>query len=332
MNNNMIKPGHGQSNKDKNTLKYLAMYFGCTIPHLLEVTLDKLLYIAHLYHYSNHGRLMSNTRFFSLSYGPHAPATRSIVKELIESNDIYLRESRTSKDPVYSNPCLIIKPYEHKDKKLSILYLDTLREVEEEWKDRNFTDILDYTARTIPFLSTPYRMQIDMTLVQPFRDLKQVLSLSQRRQIHQFVEQPEVVVDQDIPCRTSVSVSINEIAEIYLTLCENPTEKITSQACLGFNPQAVLNALGSLNDNCENGTEKYSTDIDRAARLASSLFDSMSFRNYSGRVALITGMLFLSRSGYFFNGKALEGSWPQGNSYDTIREWFHSVCLKAGNN
>jgi prophage maintenance system killer protein len=67
------------------------------------------------------------------------------------------------------------------------------------------------------------------------------------------------------------------------------------------------------------------TNIDRAARLAHALVDSMSFKTYSGRVALKSGMLFLKKNGYHFNGDVLEKSWPQSYFYTTLREWFQAI-------
>ncbi len=76
-------------------------------------------------------------------------------------------------------------------------------------------------------------------------------------------------------------------------------------------------------------TQEYPTDIDKAAQLTDSLLDSICFRHHSGRVALQTGMLFLKRCGYSFNGDVLEESWPQGNDYKRIREWFGTVSTKV---
>ena len=99
-------------------MKHIITHFACTVQHLLEVKLDKLIYIANLYHYSNHGELLTDIRFFSLSFGPHAPIIRSILNELTEGDVIYLMDSRTSTDPVYSNPCKIIKANDHQKNKL----------------------------------------------------------------------------------------------------------------------------------------------------------------------------------------------------------------------
>ncbi|NVL89980.1 MAG: DUF4065 domain-containing protein [Desulfobacterales bacterium] len=318
-----------QHENEQDTLKHLITYFAGTVPHLLEVKLHKLIYIAQLYYYSNYGELLTRARFFSLSYGPHAPTIRFAIKEQLENNAIYLKESRTSTDPTYSNVCMIIRSREPKDKKLSTPCLNTVREVVEDWGNKNFEDILDYTTRTIPFLSTTYREHIDLTMIQPLRGLKRALSLPERVQIHKFMEAPEEAVGQDIAYSESCPVSINEVAEIYLALCGDLPEKIPSREHFGFNAQAVLEAFGSVDDRNEDRTEDYPTDIDKAAQLTDSLLDSICFKHYSGRVALKTGMLFLKRSGYSFNGDILEESWPQGNDYKRIRKWFSGVSVKA---
>lgn len=320
---------HTQHKKKKDILKHLITHFACTVPHLPEVKLDKLIYIAQLYHYSNYGELLTRTRFFSLSYGPHSPAIRSAIKEQLESNAIYLKKSRTSPDPIYSNPVMIIRSSKPKDKELSAPCLNTMRQVVEDWGEKSFKEVLDYTTRTIPFLSTAYREQIDLTLIQPLRGLKRALSLPQRVRIHRFSEAPGEPVGKDIGHSESCPVSINEVAEIYLAVCGDLPDKIPSREHLGFNPQAVIEAFGTVDDKNEDGAEKYPTDIDKAAQLTESLLNSMSFRRHSGRVALKTGMLFLKRSGYSFDGDVLEESWPEGNDYKSLREWYSGVSVKV---
>lgn len=326
---NVMEFDRTQHKKEKDTLKHLITYLACTVPHLPEVKLQKLIYIAQLYHYSNYGELLTKTRFFSLSYGPHAPTIRFAIKEQLESNAIYLKESRTSKDPIYSNVCMIIKSRKLKDNKLSTPYLNTMKEVVEDWGDKSFEDILDYTTRTIPFLSTTYREHIDLTMIQPLHSLKRALSLPQRARIHKFMQSPEEEVGQDITHSEACPVSINEVAEIYLALCGDLPEKIPSREHFGFNAQAVLEAFGAVDDKNKDRTKKYSTDIDKAAQLTDSLLDSICFKHYSGRVALKAGLLFLKRSGYSFEGDVLEESWPQGNDYKSLVEWFSRVSVKV---
>ena len=320
-----------QLENEQGALKDLITYLACSVSHLLEVKLQKLIYIAQLYHYSNYGDLLNRTRFFSLSYGPHAPTIRFAIKEQLESNAIHLEESRTSTDPVYSNVCMIIKSREPRDNRLSDRCLNTMTEVIEDWGDESFEHILDYTTRTIPFLSTTYREHIDLTLTRPIRGFKTALSLPERARIHKFMEAPEETVGQDIAHSESCPISINEVAEIYLALCGDLPERTPSREHLGFNAQAVVAALGTVDERNQHTKEKYPTDVDMAARLTDSLLDSICFKHYSGRVALKTGMLFLQRSGHSFNGDALEESWPEGNDCKRIGEWFHRVSVKADN-
>lgn len=315
---------HTQHDKEKASLKHLTTYLASTVPHLPEVKLVKLIYVAQLYHYSHYGELLTKTRFFSFSYGPHAPTIGSALKEQLASNAIYYERSRTSDDPVYSNPVMIIRSYESEDNGLPIPCLSTLREVVEDWGEKSFEDLVDYTTRTIPFISTTYREQIDFTLMQPFPGLKRVLSLPLRVRIHGFVEAGEAV-GEDIRHGESCPGSINDVAEIYLALRGDLPDEIPSPEHLGFNPQSVIDALGSVDDKKEDRTEKYQTPVDKAAQLTESMLDSMCFGSYSGRVALKTGLLFLKRSGYSFDGDVLEKNWPQGNDYETLREWFSRI-------
>jgi hypothetical protein len=323
----MLKPfqKHGSHNDLKNLIAYLAS----TVSHLQEVKLDKLIYIAQLYHYANYGELLTRTRFFSMSYGPHAPTIRSTVKKQIEEKTLYLEESRTSSDPVYSNPCLIIRSYEHKDKDLSSLCLNTLQEVVQEWGDKPYKSILDYTTRTIPFLATRYREPIDLTQIIPFHNLKHALSLPARIQIHKFVEDPDKAISNDMTCGDFMAVSINEVAEIYLALRGGLPDRIPSQSWLGFDLQAINLAMRKLD---EDVTEKHPVEFEKAAQLTVNLLESMSFRSYSGRVALKTGMLFLKRHGYFFRGDVLEDHWPEGNSQRILSKWFRRLSAKVDTN
>jgi len=314
-----------QLEDEQDVLRHLITYLACRVPHLPEVKLQKLIYIAHLYHYSSYGKLLTKTRFFSLSYGPHAPTIRFTIKEQLECSAIYLEESRTSSDPVYSNVCMIIKSREFKEKELPGSYLNTIEEVVERWGNRSFEDILDYTIRTIPCLSTTYREHIDLSMIQPSNELNRALSLEERVQIHKFMEAPDQPVGEKTADSESCPVSIHEVAEIYLALCGDVPDRIPSREHFGFNAQAVIEAFSTINDTSKGDT----TDIDKAALIAGSLLDSICFKHYSGRVALKTGILFLKRSGYSFNGDVLEESWPEGNDHKSIRKWFGGICNKV---
>jgi hypothetical protein len=319
-----------QHNNGNDNLVDLIAYFARTVPHMPEVKLEKLIYIAQLYHYSNYGELLTKTRFFSLSYGPHAPLIRSTLKKQLENKSIYLAESRTSEDPVYSNPCMIIKSSEQKDNNLCDLYLNTLRKVVEDWGDKHYEHILDYTARTIPYLSTFFKAPISWTLIRPYPNLKHTLSLPQRVQIHKFVEDPAEAMPHHYTCSEGCPISINEITEIYLVLCGELPDKIPSQECLGFNLPTVLSAFDKLRDQCESSIEEFPPEIDKAAQLTHSLLNAMSFRGYSSRVALKTGMLYLKKLGYSFDRDVLEDNWPDGHSCEIFKKWFSSVSVGLG--
>ena len=320
---------HSQEKKENNNLKDLITFFAYTIDHLQEVKLNKLIYITQLYHFANHKEQLTNARFFSLSYGPHAPIIRSILRMQLENKSIYLKKSRTSQDPVYSNPCMIIKSNKYDDKNLSQDCLNTLREVVEDWGDKSFEQILDYTTRTIPYLSAYYREPIDFTPIQPCHDYKYTLSLPQRIQIHGFVENPQNRTYLYHTSNKISPISINEVAEIYLALCGEPPDKNPSQNFLGFNLKSVINALKKLNDKNKVSMGNHPIDIDKAALLTEFLVYSMSFRNYSSRVALNTGMFFLNKLGYIFNGDILEDHWPDGNSFKKLKEWFNRISMKS---
>jgi hypothetical protein len=324
---------HRSKDKRRNeALNDLIAFFAGTVTHLPEVKLDKLIYIAHLYHYANYGELLTNTRFFSLSFGPHAPIIRSATKRLVQSKSITLMDSRTSSDPVYSNPCWILRGEGPREENLSSPCLKTLREVMVDWGDRPYEDIVDYTTRTIPYLSTPYREPIDWTLSRPFRELKQALSYRERVCIHHFVEEPEKSVQHSNACRKGEPVSISEVAEIYLAVCGEHPDKIPSREYLGFDLQSVLHALDQVEKKRVGGSNKHPAEIEKAAEITDSIMMSLSFRSFSARVALKTGMFYLRKRGYCFDGDVLEEHWPESNSHETILEWYGRMSVKVDTN
>lgn len=316
---------HHFCDEGKEILTNLIDYFASTVPHLQDVKLNKLIYIAHLYHYAEHGKLLTNTRFFSLSYGPHAPAIRAALEDQLADNVICLKESRTSTDPVYSNPCLIIKSCRQRNPCLPGAYVNTIEEVVENWSGKDFRWILDYTTRTFPYLSTTYREHIDFRNIEPSPALRQVLPLAQRVWLHRFVKTPEDVLNEMFNYGDPRVLSTSEIGEIYLALCGDPPDKIPDKDHLGFNSRALVKAINLAKNNLADSADTSEKDIDRAARLAHTIIDSMSFKTYSGRVALISGMLFLKKNGHHFYGDVMEKSWPQSYFYTTLRDWFQEI-------
>lgn len=309
----------------KDILMNLIDYFASTVPHLQDVKLNKLIYIAHLYHYAEHGKLLTKTRFFSLSYGPHAPAIRSALNDRLADNVVCLKESRTSTDPVYSNPCLIIESCRQRQPCLPGAYVNTIEEVVENWSGKDFRWILDYTTRTFPYLATTYREHIDFKNIEPSPALRQILPLAQREWLHRFVKNPEDVQNERFNYGDPEMLSASEIGEIYLALCGDPPDKFPDKDHLGFNARGVIKAISSAKNTTSDPAENSVNNIDRAARLAHTIIDSMSFKTFSGRVALISGMLFLNKNGYRFNGDVMEKTWPQSNFYPELRDWFQAI-------
>jgi hypothetical protein len=315
---------HAPDEEDKETLKGLVTYFGSKVSHLQEVKLGKLIYISQLYHYSRYGKFLVKIPFVSLSRGPHAPTIRSIVKEQLESHAIYIKVVSSNKDPF--NPCLIIRSHELETKKLNAECLNTVREVIEDWGDRRFKDILDYTTRTIPFISTAYRASIDLARCEQSLSLRHVLSLPERIRIHQFVQAPDEEFVQDNDYRNDgLPISVNEVVEIYLALCGDHPEKIPSRDHLGFNTRSIFDVFSHIQNENKNETDKPLNDIDKAAKLTGALWSSNSFRLLNHSVALKTGMLLLKRLGYSFQRKENEEILSKAYDYKSIREWFDIV-------
>jgi hypothetical protein len=319
-----------KKNGRKDALDDVIAFFSGTVEHLPEVKLDKLIYIAHLYHYASFGDVLTKTRFFSLSFGPHAPGVRSAVKRLVENKSVFLKASRTSSDPIYSNPCLIIRaggPAKKGD--FSAPPSPVLQEVLADWGEKAYEAILEYVARTVSFLSTPYREPIDWTLSPPHRGLIHTLSYHQRVFIHRFVEKPETPVDQpDALCREA-PLSVPEVAEIYLAACGEPPDRIPSREALGFDLPSVFRVIDKEGGAHQSRPSNDADDMEGAARIAAALLTALSFRTFSARVALKTGMFFLRKKGYCFDGDVLGEHWPKGNSYEVLKEWFGRLSLRV---
>jgi hypothetical protein len=318
-----------QYSNQNDALNDLIVFFAERVDHLPEVKLDKLVYIAHLYHYANFGELLTKTRFFSLSYGPHAPTIRSALKRLLEKSAISLVKSRTSSDPVYSNPCLIIKTCGSKDNTLYSSHLNTLQKVLEDWGDKPYEAVLDYVARTIPHVSTPYREPIDWTMSRPRPELKAALSYPERVRIHRFVEDPETPLRRPDTSIREASLQIHEVVEIYLAVCGEEPGKAPSPQYLGFDLPSVFHALSKGGAKERGDPEESGDEIEQAAQIADSLMTSLSFRAFSARVALQAGMLLLRKLGYSYAGDVLERHWPDENSYEILKEWFATMSLRV---
>lgn len=309
------------------SLKNIILYIAESVPDLQEVKLNKLLYIAHLYHYSSHGEMLTMSRFFCRSFGPYAPKLRRIVQEMLDFDQIHLEDARTSTDPTYSNPCKIIKTNSHGYDQLPDACRQTLAEVLEDWGAKRFPEIIDYSNRTIPFLATPYREQIDLALFAPCKDLRQVLPKSQRAAIHRFVELVEDDCLQKITAPDRKALSIQEIAEIYLALRGAAPEASPSPEHLGFNARKILEACRIVNEPFTEGGDLEADTVDIATRLIYFLLDSMGFRQYTGKVALNSGILFLMKQGLSLHDTAVEQFWLQEINYDNIRKWVIRLVI-----
>jgi hypothetical protein len=140
---------------------------------------------------------------------------------------------------------------------------------------------------------------------------------------------PETPVQQPGAFGQEAQVSIHEVAEIYLAACGEQPDQIPSREHLGFDLQAVFGALDKRVDRQESGSRKHPDEIEQAAQITDSLLATLSFRSLSARVALRTGMFFLRKQGYSFDGDIMEEHWPAGNSYEILKEWFGRVKCKS---
>ena len=315
---------HTLDKKDRDSLKDLITFFGFRVPHLQMVKVDKMIYIAQLYHYSRYGELMTNVPFLSLSRGPHSPVIKTLMEELIGSGVIYIERNRSEIES--ANPCLLIKCDTPSTEKLSNTCLNTLEEVLKEWGKEKFGKVLDYFARTIPFISTPYKEVINFRNIPPFAGLKESLPLRQRTSIHRFVQSPCVAAgDESDWDHGATPVSVHEVAEIYLCLCGTGTRGILSPEYRGFDVREVLEILEALDMTHGNDPKVKETDIRKAAECTRLFARSGCFRHENEKVALQVGMFFLKKRGYSLDHRFLETNSFKGNGYEETRAWFERI-------
>jgi hypothetical protein len=312
--------------EERDRLQDLITYFGSRVPHLQMVKVDKMVYIAQLYHYSAYGELITGVPFISLSRGPHAPDIRSIMEELLARNIIYIEQNRSEIES--ANPCLLIKCDDTGTGHLPDRCLNTLQNVIEDWGQKKFGKVLDYLTRTVPFLSTPYKEPIDFRKSPPSHQVKEVLPLSRRTHIHRFIHSPgEVVWNKNDSARDAAGVSLIEVAEIYLCLCGTVPQGIVSREHLGFDIRTVSAALAVPDEIGVQGSGREDTDLDlsRAARLTESLAHARCFNHENEKVAFWAGMFFLKKRGYPLDKGFQEGIFPKLYEYEAIKAYFGGI-------
>jgi hypothetical protein len=310
--------------EERNRLQDLITYFGSRVPHLQMVKVDKMVYIAQLYHYSTYGERITSVPFVSLSRGPHAPDIRSIMEELLERNIIYTEQNPSEIES--ANPCLLIKYDDTDTGHLPDSCLNTLQEVIEDWGQKKFGKVLDYFTRTMPFLSTPYKDSIDFRKNPPSHQIKEVLPLSRRMQIHRFIHSPEEAMwDKNDSGRDAAGVSLSEVVETYLCLCGTGPQAIVSREHLGFDIRAVSAALAAPGGTGVQGSSGQEEDLSRAAKLTESLVHARCFNHENEKVAFWAGMFFLKKRGYVLGKDFQGGIFPKAYEYETIKAYFRRI-------
>lgn len=305
-------------------MKDLITFFGFRVPHLQMVKVDKMIYIAQLYHYSTHGELLTDVPFLSLSRGPHSPVIRSLMEELIESGTIYIERNRSEIES--ANPCLLIKSDIPGTDHLPGTCLHTLETVLTEWGKVKFGKVLDYFTRTIPFISTPYKAPIDFKRIPPFAGLREVLSLPQRKLIHRLVQPPGEAEDDESDVDLAPSpVSMQEVAEIYLCLCGTKPQGIVSPEYRGFDGKTLVEILKRLADTNGRGPGEKEIAVGTAARYTELLAGSRCFRHENEKIALQVGRLFLRKRGYSLDQRPGEENSLKGYGYTEIKAWFEGI-------
>jgi hypothetical protein len=306
------------SAKEIGPLKYLNTYFAATVSHLQEVKLGKLIYITQLYHCEKYGEPFSHLAFYSFSRGPYAPDLKAVIKAQIEMHEIYFKVARSTNEPF--NPCLILRAHKLDANRLPETLMNTAKKVSKDWGHKPFREILDFAARTIPYVATRFRSPIDFKTWAAYRDLTAVLSLQERIWIHDFVKAPEGEHNHLAGKGAQENVTIREIVEIYLALCGDRPDSIPARKNLGFNAHDLQHAV---HDRSRRDTGQ--TRIEHAAHLADALMTAGSFAKSNQQVALKTGLLYLKKRGYFLMKDQLSTGSDAVNDFQSAKKWFARV-------
>ncbi len=175
-------------------LNDVIVYFAFKVPHLSEAKLNKLTFLADLYHYAKRGFRITSVPFRNYRFGPWS-AKVAETAQAIDGQEIKIQfeHSRQKGDMMLIRPnvpqATIGLPREA---------LDTLKEVVAQWGGRSLSEIVDFVKRTPMFVSTRFGDQVDFESVPPSPELLRVCSPREAQQIAESLRRHGALVQKAI--------------------------------------------------------------------------------------------------------------------------------------
>jgi len=172
-------------------LQNVIVYLAFKVKNLSKAKLNKLIFLADLYHYSKHGQRITEVPFLHYHHGPWS----IVVEQEAMENDgeqICLKEIESST----KGEVLIIKPNVRRTQvKLSPEYIKTLDEVIRDWGGKPYREIVDYVKRTTLFTSTRFKSRIEFRNIRPSIESRRILSAAEERDLTNFLNQNKKLID-----------------------------------------------------------------------------------------------------------------------------------------
>lgn len=182
------------SEREHDILQNLIVYLAFKVPSLSEAKLNKLIFLADFYHYTKHGKRITNVPFLHYNYGPWSSVVARAAMEN-DGNQIRLENVTTPK----KGEILLIKANVDKTQvNLSKEYLDTLKEVIKDWGEKSLPEIVDYVKRTTLFTSTPFGAVIDFEAITPSKESREILSASEEKSLDSFIRRHKKLVNASL--------------------------------------------------------------------------------------------------------------------------------------
>lgn len=192
------KGGHAMktpmSAREHEILQNVIAYLAFKVRNLSKAKLNKLIFLADLYHYSKHGRRITKVPFLHYKHGPWSIV---IEQEAMENDgeQILLEEIESST----RGEILIIRPNPRKPQfKLSAIHMETLKEVIRDWGDKPYAEIVEYVKRTTLFTSTCFKSQIEFKSMKPSLESRRVLTAAEEKELTTFLNKNKKLIDASL--------------------------------------------------------------------------------------------------------------------------------------
>lgn len=183
-----------QKKEERDNLRDVIVYLAFKVPGLSEAKLNKLIFLADLYHYAKSGKRLTKVPFKHFHHGPWSP---EIAEEAFSGDGEYLRVE-TVLTKRYGHVQVIKPKVDLAEVDLTDEEMATLAEVVREWGKKDLPEIIKHSKRTLVFMGTPYKNIIRFESFPPDPSLRDVLSIKQERAIHRFVEKHKDLVGRSL--------------------------------------------------------------------------------------------------------------------------------------